>query len=136
MNKLVLKQQKDRPAIILLPDKGKFQIIGSCWPEDTKKFFKPIFDWFEEYFNNKPLPETIIEMQLNYFNTSCLVAVKQLIVFLLEKSKTFPIKIYWYYYPIDDEILEDGARFWEILGKPKNFILVPIDNENKIKLIP
>ncbi len=136
MKRLVLKQQEDRPAIILLPDKAKFQIIGGCWPEDTKKFFEPIFKWFEEYFENQPLPETNVEMQINYFNTSCLLAIKQLIVYLLEMSKKHKIKIFWYYYPTDDEILDDGIRFWEILGKPKNFILVPLNNQNKIKLIP
>ncbi len=136
MKKLILKQQKDKPAIILLPAKGKFQIVGKCYPENPKEFFKPILNWFEEYFDNDPLPETTVEIIMTFFNTSCLIALRQLVILLLEKGKQHNVKILWYYYPVDDEILDEGKRFKFLLNNPKNFILVELKDDKKIDLLP
>jgi hypothetical protein len=92
---------------------GELKITGRALPEDATKFFTPMFDWISRFST-----ETInLEINLDYFNTS---VSKQLLDFfrLIDKNpdnKT--VKVKWLYEDGDDEMLESGEIYKELLPR-------------------
>ena len=116
MDKLIIKKTEETPAIILNPTKEKFQIVATSWPENAAKFYQPVFNWLEKYFNNQPLDKTIFEFRLIYFNTSSAKQIAKLLSFFKEKSKTHNIHIQWYYEKDDIDMLNESKRYSSLLN--------------------
>ena len=115
MEKLIIKKTDETPAVIFIPEKGVFQLAGNSWPENADKFYKKIFDWLKEYFID-PLPETIFELRLTYFNTASAKQLVRLMLFLKEKSKEHKVKIKWFYNSDDYENFLEAERYRTLLG--------------------
>ncbi len=115
-SKLIVKKGEDTPAIILNPNKQKFQIVGTSWPENAITLFEPIINWFKNYFNTNPLDNTIVEFRLIYFNTSTSKQIAVLLTLLKEKSEKNNILIKWYYEADDYDMLKEGKRYSAVLG--------------------
>ena len=115
MEKLVIKKTDETPAVIFVPEKGIFQLAGNSWPENADKFYKQIFKWLDEYFID-PLPETVFELRLNYFNTSSSKQIAKLLIYLKEKSAQHNIKIKWICDKDDEENIKEATRFRELVG--------------------
>lgn len=95
-------------------------------PENAKEFFSPLFSALDAFKNN--YSSIYIEIQLDYFNTS---SSKELLNFLIEVSKLREhkfkeVKVEWKYLTDDDEMLEAGQIFEEMVGFP--FGYSTIDN--------
>ena len=58
MTPLILDKTSDTPEVILDKVSKQFSFAGSSIPENTKKFFQPIFDWIDEYLKD-PVSDTI-----------------------------------------------------------------------------
>jgi hypothetical protein len=52
MEPLILKATSKRPSINFNNLTGKFEIKGRSIPEDAIGFYRPIFDWIEQYILN------------------------------------------------------------------------------------
>jgi len=103
----------DSLPTITLNAKGELKISGRALPEDANKFFLPIFEWLETF----SAEEVNIEVNLDYFNTS---VSKQLLDFFktIEKNPSNKIiNLKWMYEDGDDEMLESGEIFQEILPR-------------------
>jgi hypothetical protein len=121
------------PEINFDPKKHKFKIGGISRPEDAYDFYEPILTWTENYVNkiiedyeqNKLLNETfIIVFDFKYMNSSSSKYIFQIISnFKKLFEKRLNISIFWYYDDPDDQILEDGEDFSEIINVPFNFLL-------------
>jgi hypothetical protein len=96
------------PCIILDKEAGKFEISGKTCPEDAVAFYDPVFDWLDEYIQN-PLEETIFDFRLTYFNTVSSKILMMIMMRLEEMNEEGnKVKIRWYY-PEDDEDLEEAG---------------------------
>ncbi len=115
MEKLIIKKTDETPAVIFIPEKGKFQLAGNSWPENADKFYRQIFEWLDEYFVD-PLPETIFDLRLSYFNTASAKQITKLLLYLKEKSEMHKIKIRWFYQSEDYENFLEAERFRTLLG--------------------
>jgi hypothetical protein len=128
IEKLIIKGEASTPEVILDPAEEIFKISGESFPEDTFKFYNPIFLWFDEYIK-EPLPRTVLEFQMVYFNT---VSAKNFlhIMSLLEgvASSGRIVKIKWYYKENDVDMYESGEEFGSI-AKKIDFEYVPIIKE-------
>ena len=85
------------PKVILNKGTSKFLLQGKCLPEDVKRFFTPVIEWFDEYLKD-PNPETIFILDFDYFNT----ASSKMILILLSKMRDFHklgrvVKFTWNY---------------------------------------
>jgi hypothetical protein len=119
------------PKVNLDPEKQKFEFEGVSRPEDTYEFYEPILSWVEEYVNNrlqefeenKLLNETfIVIFDFKYMNSSSSKYIFQIISnFKKLYNKRLNLSIFWYYDDIDDQILEDGEDFSEIISVPFKF---------------
>ncbi|MCF6366306.1 MAG: DUF1987 domain-containing protein [Bacteroidales bacterium] len=116
------------PGIILDRDSGKFEISGKTCPEDAIEFYDPVFNWLDEYSQN-PLEETVFDFRLTYFNT---VSSKILMMIMLRleeiSEKGNNVKVRWFY-PEDDEDLEEAGQDFENM-LDVNFELIPYEDDD------
>jgi hypothetical protein len=92
---------------------GLLKIYGRALPENAFNFFSPLITWVKEFST----PEINLEINLEYFNTA---VSKQLYDFLkaVEGNSNFgKINLKWYYEDGDDEILESGEIYEDLLPK-------------------
>jgi len=69
MDALYNKSENLLPGIVLDKEKSEFKIFGTSCPLDPFEFFNPIFEWFASYLKD-PLEETVLELNMTYFNTA------------------------------------------------------------------
>lgn len=120
--KLIIKKTEDTPAIILIPEKNFFKIIGNSFPENVEHFYLPLKNWVEKYVVN-PNSHTTIEFKMDYLSSRSMKEISYLLHYiekkLFNKSK---LSIVWYYQKEDYEILNEGKRFESYLQIPFEFI--------------
>lgn len=120
------------PKIDFNPKKQKFEIAGISRPEDAYDFYDPILLWMErytqrilkDYEENKLLNQTFIMVfDFIYMNSSSSKYIFQIISHLKKLyERSLNLTIFWYYDDQDDQILEDGEDFSEIISIPFNFM--------------
>ena len=116
---LIMVGNKTKPSVHFNYDKGELTIEGRCILESSDIIFDPMTDWLEKYLE-KPKEKTIINLRLEYFNSS---TAKALIRFLfMAKQITENSELYVNYYYDDENIYDYGQDFLEVVGIPFNFI--------------
>lgn len=101
---------------------GELLLKGRSIPENSIEFYKPILDWIENY-GGTPQDKTIVNVQLEYFNTSsskCILDVFK----KLETLSDTAIDINWYYEEDDEDMLEAGEDYQAIIDIPFKMIEV------------
>jgi len=122
MNPLFIIGSNECPTIILDKDKAAFEISGQSLPEEAISFYTPVIDWFEEYIKD-PLPVTVFELRLDYCNSSSTKAIADVLEVLEEHyKKGGKVEVKWYYMEDDDDMLDVGKEFQEIIKVPFTFI--------------
>jgi hypothetical protein len=108
------------PAISLNAESQVLTFSGRSLPENAPQFYSPVFDWCNSFLVgcNKNLP-TIFEFKLEYFNTSS----SKLIYELLKLLSQLPnLEVHWYYEPDDEDLIEAGEEFSELISAKFKFI--------------
>ena len=124
MERLVQDSTTKTPRILFDSENGKFEISGRSIPENSAKFFSPLMEWVEDYIN-EPANETLINVKLEYFNTSSLKGLIELFrKFERVNNSGKPVKIYWYYEEEDEDMKECGEDFKQLIRIP--IVLVKI----------
>ena len=124
MERFELKATPKTPEISFDPSSGKFMISGRSIPENSIEFYKPVNEWIDNY-EKSPNQKTILEIKLEYFNTSsskCLVEIFR--KFEKIHLKGADIEVQWYYEEEDEDMLESGEDFKEIIKVPIKMIEV------------
>jgi hypothetical protein len=110
MNDLILQRTDSLPEVCFMST-GELKITGRALPEDAIRFFQPLFEWISGFTGEN----VNVEINLDYFNTS--VSKQLLDLFkMIEKNpqiKTAHIK--WMYEEGDEEMLESGEIYQELL---------------------
>ena len=106
-----LEGTEDTPKIILDKTNKIFEISGRSLPEDSSEFYQPVLEWLDEYVND-PLPETIFDFKLEYFNTASSKLILDILTALEDIENT---KIHWYFYEDDEDMEEAGEEFSELV---------------------
>ena len=123
------------PKIILNHLNHIIEFEGESRPEDTKKFYAPVFLWLEEYkkyiyfLANNSHNNIVLNcnFKLEYFNSSSAKSFLDIITFLNEMvrdSKDAKLLINWYYEVIDEDMHETGIEFEKLVGIKFNFIAI------------
>ncbi|MBS3769463.1 MAG: DUF1987 domain-containing protein [Bacteroidales bacterium] len=131
--KLYIASTSFTPEVDFDPKRHKFKMAGVSRPEDAYEFYEPVLSWvhnyikgtLEDYEQNKLLNETfIIVFDFEYMNSSSSKYIFQIISnFKKFYEKRLNLNIFWYYDDPDDQILEDGEDFSEIIDIPFNFLI-------------
>ena len=103
---------------------GVFEISGRSIPENSIEFYRPLLKCLDEYIKD-PKERTHLKIILEYFNTSsskCLVEIFRRMEKLYKNGQH--LKIDWYYEKEDEDILESGQDFKEIMKLPIEMVLI------------
>lgn len=114
MKNLYIEATSDTPKVVFDYDKKYFEISGLSLPEDALEFYKPVMAWLEEYAKN-PLPETVFNLKLEYFNTASSKQIIQILLFLEKLNSKSKVKIRWHYKDIDEDMHDLGEEYSEII---------------------
>lgn len=119
---LIVDKTQDTPGIILDPAHGIFEFTGTSMPENTNKFFEPVFKWIEKYISSAH-EETIVNFKMDYFNTSSTKSLLDLMIEFKKIAKNGKMLIInWHVPQDDDDMLEAGKGFSTMVRFPFNFI--------------
>ena len=101
---------------------GELLIKGRSIPENSIEFYKPLIEWISNYSEN-PKENTLVNIQLEYFNTSsskCILDVFK----KLESISDSSVSVKWYYEEDDEDMLEAGEDYEAIIDLPFEMIEV------------
>ena len=118
IEKLELLETRDTPYLIFDPENNRFEISGNSLPEDSAKFFEPVFEWIENYIKY-PNESTNLLCKMEYFNSSSAKMFYQIFIELEKINETGKqMKITWYFESGDKLIEEKGLEYQSILEIP------------------
>jgi len=123
MKDLKIEQAFNTP-LVNFRGTGQLIIQGKSIPENTLEFYRPLFNWVDGY-GQYPSQQTTMDINLEFFNTSsskCILTVLK----GLEKIKKqgYEVTVNWYHSEEDEEMLEAGKDFAEVLNLGFTFIKV------------
>ena len=125
MTELLIEKEDNSPFIQLNAEKGVFKMEGRSIVEDPVVFYKPITEWFNGYMEN-PLSKTVLDVNLEYFNTSSSKCIYEIFRLLQQKSEEGTVTIKWYFEEGDFDMEETGENYNAMLqGVNFEFIEVP-----------
>ncbi len=121
MENLLIESTKKTPEVSFNTD-GKIRISGRSIPEDASRFYEDLYEWIYYYCQN-PAETTIVDVNLEYFNSGSSKALLHILRALADVTKNdHKLTINWYYEEGDDDILEKGEYYESILEIQFNFI--------------
>jgi hypothetical protein len=121
METLQIASTPKTPFISFDPNKGILEMRGKSIPENSKGFYEPVYAWLEQY-RSHPQANTVLEIQLDYFNTSSAKCIADLFKKLdsMHVSGITSITVNWHYNEDDGDMQEAGADFASLLKIPFN----------------
>ena len=123
MDSLFIEGTKKTPEVNFKAD-GQLKISGRSIPEDPTKFYDVLYSWAAEYANH-PVPETNLNVVLEYFNSGTSKALLHILRVITDlRYKGVKVSVNWYYESGDDDIYERGEYYSSILELPFNLIEV------------
>jgi hypothetical protein len=119
---LIIDETQDTPQVILDNQQNRYWFTGTSIPENTKKFYEPIFAWIAEYVK-QPNKETIVNFKMKYFNTSSTKSLLDIMDSFKEIARQGkPLIINWYFHEEDEDMYEAGVGFSKMVRFPFNYI--------------
>jgi hypothetical protein len=111
------------PTVRFDPVQGLLEIKGRSSPENSFEFYKPLVNCLLEYAKN-PGDKTIVNIQLDYFNTGsskCILEVFKKLEAIYKANHE--VLINWYF-ENDESILEAGEDYKLMTGIPFKMIQI------------
>ena len=128
MEPLRIQATVKTPEVLFDPTNNVFEIKGKSIPDQAEVFYTEILNWFDDYVAN-PLEETVLKIDLEYFNISS----SKRLLFLLYKlneiadtNKT--VKVEWYYNESDEDMFEVGQDYAFMVKFPFDFISYSVES--------
>ena len=106
------------PSVKFDAGRGVIEIKGRSIPENSIEFYKPLVEWLDEY-SKGPLKKTVVNIQLEYFNTSsskCILDVFKKLELIHNANSE--VLVNWYYEEDDEDMLEAGEDYESIIKVP------------------
>lgn len=125
MENLILEGSPKTPTVNFNATTGVLELKGRSIPENSIEFYKPIYDWVDNYMQVAK-PETTVNVVLEYFNTSsskCILDFFKKLEALNNSGKT-KVTIHWHYEEDDEDMLEAGEDYQAIISVPFKMIVV------------
>ena len=122
MNTLIIEATDTTPFVYFDKEKNIFKMEGKTLPENVNGFYEKIKSWLNEYLES-PNEETVFEMKLEYINTASSKAIFSIFLKLeqiIDKGKK--AKIIWYYADDDEDMLDVGEEYSEVIKVPFEFV--------------
>lgn len=118
-----LDATKATPSINFNSSRGILTINGRSIPEDSVSFFEPLQNNIRQYLSNS-LPNNIINIRLDYLNSSSTACILSVLREFEKLNKTVTTIVNWHYESEDEDILNIGLNFSELIDLKFNMIVV------------
>ena len=112
MENIYIEGNGTLPTVELKVD-GTIKFSGRALPENPIQFFQPLIEW-DKMLNTK---DVHIEINMDYFNTSVSKQLYDFFKSIENNSNVENIYVKWLYEEGDDETLEAGRVYQEILPR-------------------
>ena len=122
---LKIEPTRISPYIMVDSSKGIIELKGKSTPENAIQLYYPVIDKVKELFVDIK-GKIQINISLQYFNTSsskCIFDLLRTIKGMQSSERS--VHVNWYYEEDDDDMLETGEDYEDILGLP--FSYIPIE---------
>jgi hypothetical protein len=123
MRKLLIKETLNSPKVILDPSKKRYEISGKSFPENSKTFYQPVFDWITEAATTLTDEKIHLSLTFEYISSSSVITLKQLLSKIKALSeKGLSLQILWYYDSNDQDIKEIGEEYQKLVDIDMQFV--------------
>jgi hypothetical protein len=112
MNNLIIEPTSSTPAIQFQED-GRLLIEGRSLPEDVLKFYTPLLEWAA----NLTIQVVKLDINLEYLNSASSKKLLELLKVFDANSNIASFLVNWHYESDDEDSLENGQIFEELLRK-------------------
>ncbi|MHC1762378.1 MAG: DUF1987 domain-containing protein [Negativicutes bacterium] len=120
MELLYIEPAKSTPEIHFDPVKNELRIKGQSYPENSFKFYEPVFAWLDEYLKQVTDEVTVaLHFHMPYINTSstkCLMMILEKLEDAFQAGKK--VSVIWYYDADNETSLECAEDFREDMKIP------------------
>ena len=124
MNDLIISPSKQKPDLQFNAEKGELLIAGQSLPENATLLYSSVLEWIEEYAKN-PAPKTTLSFKMKYYNTASskmfFSIIKRMNVLY---SSGIDVEIRWYYQKDDEDMLDQGEYFRDLVDLPFKFYAI------------
>lgn len=120
MENITMEGTAKTPDLSFDANTGVFDIKGRSIPENSVEFYKPVLEWLDKY-TQQTQPKTVVNVQLEYFNTSsskCILDILKKFEVIAKNGND--IVINWFYESDDEDMLEAGNDYKDIIKVPFN----------------
>jgi hypothetical protein len=112
MKNIFFEPTTSTPAVKFITD-GRLLLEGRSLPENVTKFYAPLIEW------GRMLIAEVVKMDINleYLNSSSSKKILELLKALDTNNNIKELIINWHYESDDEDALESGQIFEELLPK-------------------
>ena len=112
MNNLIVESTINTPTIKFGTD-GRLLMEGRSLPENVAKFYQPLLEWVAM------LTAEVVKMDINleYINSASAKKILELLKVLDANNNIKEFIVIWHYEKDDEDVLENGQIFEELLRK-------------------
>ncbi len=124
MDTIIIESTSKTPAVNFNANTGVLEIKGRSIPENSIEFYRSLIEWIEKY-GVSPQSKTVVNIQLEYFNTSsskCILDVFKRLEVIVNNGHD--VIINWHYEEDDEDMLEAGEDYQSIIKVPFKMIEV------------
>ena len=119
MQDFIMEGGRIRPSVRFVKNEGVLNLEGRSLLESAEEVFDEMNKWLRDYIKNPP-PQTVINIALEYFNSSTAKALIRFLIISKELKGKSELIINFYY--DDENVLEYGKDFSDVIDIPFNFI--------------
>src|SRR3989339_192795 len=122
MKDIIIKGDKQKPDLVFSAETGELKITGQSLPENATMLYSPVLEWIEEYAK-EPKAKTVLSLKMKYYNTASSKMLFSIIkrLNLLFKGG-FDVEIEWHYQQDDEDMIDAGEYFRDLVDIPFKFI--------------
>ncbi len=110
------------PKVDFLKEEGILQFEGRSIPENPNDFYKPLFQWIQDYYQ-QPKELTTIVIKLEYINSGSSKSLLEFFRYIKEQYQLGrQCLVKWYSEEDDESVQELGEHYQFTLKIPFEFV--------------
>lgn len=122
VDKLIVRPTRITPLVYFDPNRGLLELRGKSSPENAINFYNNLLVALDKYamYGSRDITANF---KYEYFNTSsskCIFDIFRRLIKIREQGHN--LNINWYYEEYDDDMLEAGEDYSDLLGVDFNYI--------------
>lgn len=125
MENINIDHTDETPKVIFDRDQPLFELSGKSLPEDVSQFYNQLLEWLDAYAED-PLPDTVFDFKMDYFNTASSKMILDILLKLEEihEEEKSKVLINWHYLEEDEDMEEAGEEYADMVEIPFNQIVI------------